>query len=325
MARIVVDAMGGDHAPGEVVLGAVDAAKEGHSIVLVGAVDEITPILDDVGYQLEVVAASEVIGMGDDPSVAIRDKKDASISVAARLVASGDASGLVSAGSTGASMAAAAFVIGRLPGVSRPAIATVFPGNKLVLDAGANLACKPENLVQFGVMGSALAEAVLGISEPRIGLVNIGEEEGKGRELEKAAFEGLRDMVSINFVGNVEGRDVGGDAVDVLVTDGFTGNVLLKTAEGAAHLVSRVILEGLAKDEYRDAVAQLRPAFAELEDRINPESTGGAHLLGTRGVVVVAHGSSSRVAIANAISMAADGVSHGLVDKIARGLDPARG
>ena len=320
MPLIAIDAMGGDHAPGQVVLGAIDASKDGNSVVLVGDVAAIDPILDDVGYELGVVHASEFVAMAEDPAAAIRDKKDASISVAARLVASGEAAGLVSAGSTGAALAAAAFTIGRLAGISRPAIATVFPGNKLVLDAGANLTCKPDNLVQFGVMGSALAQSVLGIENPRVGLVNIGEEKGKGRDLEKAAFVGLSALPSINFIGNVEGRDVGGDVVDVLVTDGFTGNVLLKTAEGAAHLVSGVILEGFARPEYSEAVAELRPALEELEHRINPESTGGAHLLGTKGVVVIAHGSSSRVAVANAISLATEGASHGLVEKIARGL-----
>ena len=320
MPQIAIDAMGGDHAPTEVVLGAVDAAREGHSVVLVGDADVINPILDGVGYTLDVVPASQVVAMADDPAKAVREKKDASIAVAARLVASGRAAGLVSAGSTGAALAAAAFIIGRLSGVSRPAIASVFPGNTVVLDTGANLACKPENLVQFGVMGSALAESILGIGKPRVGLVNIGEEEGKGRDLEKAAFVGLRDAVAVNFVGNIEGRDIGGNAVDVLVTDGFTGNVLLKTAEGAAYLVHGVILEGFAKPEYKDAVMALRPALDELERRIDSESTGGAHLLGTRGVVVIAHGSSSRVAVANAISVASEGASHRLVEKITRGL-----
>ena len=322
MSRIAIDAMGGDHAPGEVVHGAVDAAKEGHSVVLVGDASQLGPILDEVGYELEIVPASQVIEMSDDPAIAMREKKDASVSVAARMVASGEAGGLVSAGSTGATLAAAAFLIGRQPGIARPALATIFPGSKVVLDAGANLSCKPEHLVQFGVMGSALAEAVLGISRPRVGLVNIGEEEGKGRDLERAAFDGLRALDSIDFVGNVEGRDIAGDTVDVLVTDGFTGNVLLKTAEGAARLMRHALETGVARPEYQEALATLEPAFREVRHRFDPEATGGAQLLGTRGVVVIAHGSSSRFAIANAIRMADEGISHGLVDKIASGLEP---
>jgi len=324
MSRIAIDAMGGDHAPGEIVRGAVDAAKEGHSVVLVGDDRAISPILDEVGYELEVIPASQVIEMHDDAALAIRDKKDASISVAARLVSSGGAAGMVSAGSTGASMAAAAFIIGRQRGIARPALATIFPGRKVVLDSGANLTCKPEDLVQFGVMGSALAEAVLGIEAPRVGLVNIGEEQGKGRELEKAAFGGLKALDSIDFIGNVEGRDISGDGVDVLVTDGFTGNVLLKTAEGAARLVRRALEESVLRPEYAEAVATLAPALAELGHRFDPEGTGGGQLLGTKGVVVIAHGSSSRRAIANAIRMVDEGINHGLVDKIARGLDPEK-
>ncbi len=320
MTRIAIDAMGGDHAPDQVVLGAVDAAKEGHDVTLVGDASRIEQILTDVGFDLPVTSATEVIGMGDDPAAAIREKKDASICVAARLVAEGAAGGVVSAGSTGAAMAAAAFIIGRLDGVARPAIATLFPGGKIVLDSGANLACRAEHLVQFAVMGAALATTLLGIERPRVGLVNIGEEQGKGRDLERAAFAGLAGLDGIDFVGNVEGRDIGMPAVDVLVTDGFTGNVLLKTAEGTARLVQSVLFETLDKAPYRDAAAVLAPAFDEMKRRVDPEATGGAHLLGTKGVVVIAHGSSSRVAIANAIALADEGASHGLVDKIASGL-----
>lgn len=320
MTRIAVDAMGGDHAPDEVVLGAIDAAKDGHQVLLVGDPAGVQPLLDQVGLDIDVVPATEVITMADDAAAAIREKKDASISVAARLVAEGAADGLVSAGATGATMAAAALIIGRLSGVSRPAIATVFPGGKVVLDAGANVNCRPKHLVQFGVMGAALAQTTLGVEDPRVGLINIGEEDGKGRDLEKAAFSRLSAHPAINFVGNVEGRDLGGDLADVLVTDGFTGNVLLKTAEGAAQLVQRVVGEVLGKGEYAQAAAGLMPALLEIRDRINPEATGGAHLLGTKGVVVIAHGSSSRYAVANAIAIATEGASHGLVEKIVTDL-----
>ncbi len=325
MTRIAIDAMGGDHAPDQIVLGAVDAAKDGHDVTLVGDASRIEALLTEVGFDVPVVPATEVIGMGDDPAAAIREKKDASISVAARLVAEGTAGGVVSAGSTGAAMAAAAFIIGRLGGVARPAIATLFPGGKIVLDSGANLACRAEHLVQFAVMGAALATTLIGIERPRVGLVNIGEEQGKGRDLERAAYAGLAALDGIDFVGNVEGRDIGTPAVDVLVTDGFTGNVLLKTAEGTAGLVQSVLFETLDKAPYREAAAALAPAFAEVKRRVDPEATGGAHLLGTKGVVVIAHGSSSRVAIANAIAMADEGASHGLVDKIASGLASREG
>ena len=320
MTRLAIDAMGGDHAPAQIVLGAVDAAKEGHDVVLVGDPARIEPLLEDVGFDLDVVAASEIIGMGDDPTTAMRDKKDASILVAARLVANGEAVGVVSAGSTGATMAAAAFIIGRLPGVARPAIATLFPGGTVVLDSGANLVCGAKHLVQFGVMGAALAEALLGIKEPRVGLVNVGEEDGKGRDLEREAFGGLASLEGLNFVGNVEGTDIGSGKVDVLVTDGFTGNVLIKTAEGAARLVQSVMRDVLSLPAHAQAAAALVPAFTEMSDRVNPETYGGGHLLGTKGVVVIAHGSSSRVAMTNAIAMASEGASHGLVEKIATGL-----
>jgi glycerol-3-phosphate acyltransferase PlsX len=170
-------------------------------------------------------------------------------------------------------------------------------------------------------MGSALATSLLGIERPRVGLVNIGEEEGKGRELEKEAYAALMRLEGVNFIGNVEGRDLGGDAADVLVTDGFTGNVLLKTAEGAARLVQNVIFETLSQPSYLEAREALRPVLDELRERVNPETTGGAHLLGTKGVVVIAHGSSSRVAVANAVAMAAEGAAHGLTERIASGVD----
>ena len=320
MSRIAIDAMGGDHAPGEVVLGAVDAAKEGHDVVLVGAPSQIEVILDDVGYDVDLVPATEVIEMADDPATAIREKKGASISVAARLVAGGEAGGLVSAGSTGAAMAAAVFLIGRLEGVARPAIATLFPGGKLVLDSGANLTCRPEHLVQFAVMGAALVETLLGVEHARVGLVNIGEEKGKGRDLEKLAYDGIASLAGIDFVGNVEGRDIGSTKADVLVTDGFTGNVLLKTAEGTAVLVQDAILHSLSRPEYQEPFAALAPALLEVRQRLHPETRGGGHLLGVNGVVIIAHGSSSRVAIANAIAMADDAASRGLVEKIGTGL-----
>ena len=325
MSRIAVDAMGGDHAPGEIVRGAIDATRDGIDVVLVGDRDAIDAVLTEEAASLPVVHAPEVIGMSDDPARALREKKGASVSVAAHLVASGDAAGLVSAGSTGASMAAAAFVIGRLPGVGRPAIASFFPNRKIVLDAGANLACKPEHLVQFAVMGGALAQSHFAVDPPRVGLVNIGEEEGKGRDIEREAYGLLAGLSDIDFVGNLEGRDLARHTADVFVTDGFTGNVLLKTAEGASRMVLEAVVQAIAAGGNNGAVDD---ALGTVLATFDPDGVGGAHLLGTNGVVVIAHGSSSRVAAANAIRLAAEGVRHELVAKIAAGLEgiaaPAR-
>lgn len=317
--RIAVDAMGGDRAPVEIVHGAIAATRAGADVVLVGDTGRIQPILDEESADIDVVHATEVIEMADDPAQAIREKKDASVSVAARLVAAGDAAGMVSAGSTGAAMAAAAFIIGRLGSVSRPAIASQFPTGKFVLDSGANLECRPEHLVQFAVMGKVLAQTFLHIDDPKVGLISIGEERGKGRALEKDAYALLEAQPEIRFVGNVEGRDVIGDRADVLVSDGFTGNVLLKTAEGTGAMVMAFLGDAMA-DLDPAHMDELAPVVAGVRHMMNPERLGGAHLLGTRGVVVIAHGSSSRLAVGNAIGMAAEGASSGLVDEIARGL-----
>ncbi len=318
MSLIAVDAMGGDHAPAEVVGGAIDSVAVGIDVVLVGDETRIRPLLDAASVDIPVVHATEVVEMADDPSRAIREKKDASISRAAGLVASGEAAGLYSAGSTGASMAAAAFIVGRLPGVSRPAIASFFPGNKIILDVGANLSCGPKHLAQFAVMGAALAEGHFGVTPPRVGLMNIGEEEGKGRELERDAFRLISALSGIEFVGNLEGRDLARDSADVLVTDGFTGNVVLKTAEGVSELVVRVVMRALAEDPgaHTELVGRASAQF-------DPEGVGGAHLLGTKGVVVIAHGSSSRTAVANAIALAHEGAEFGLAEHIAAGLSDA--
>jgi glycerol-3-phosphate acyltransferase PlsX len=312
--------MGGDHAPAEVVHGAIEAIRSGVEVILVGDRARIQPLLEAAGCSARVVHASETIGMGDDPSIAIREKKDSSVSVAARLVATGDAAGFVSAGSTGAAMAAAALIVGRLPEVRRPAIASIFPTRKIVVDSGANLDVRPEHLVQFAVMGSALAETYLQITDPKVGLLNIGEEDGKGRDLEKEAFK-LLSTAPVNFVGNVEGRDVAGDRVDVIVTDGFSGNVLLKGAEGSGRMLLEMMMEQAASDPgLRAMLPTLAPAFRQLRSRVDPETYGGAHLVGTRGVVVIAHGSSTRVAIANALRMAAADAANGLVERIAAGI-----
>jgi glycerol-3-phosphate acyltransferase PlsX len=324
MARIALDAMGGDFAPTETVLGALDAAGRGVDVVLVGDEPVLARCLAEAGGSLPIVHAPETIDMGDDPAAAIREKKGASVTVCARLVSEGAAAGMVSAGSTGAAMAAAAIIIGRIKGVSRPAIATIFPigSPTVVLDAGANVEVKAEHLLQFAVMGAVMAEIYLGRSAPTVGLLNIGEEAGKGRELEREAHA-LMQARTPRFVGNVEGRDLGRGTADVFVTDGFTGNVLLKTAEGVARAVGRFVLEGVAGSTdpaVQEAAAVLLPTMMGLRERFDPEAYGGAHLVGVKGTVVIAHGSSTRRAIANALTMAGEGAERDLVGRIEAGL-----
>jgi glycerol-3-phosphate acyltransferase PlsX len=324
MARVALDAMGGDHAPKQTVLGAIDAAGRGVDVVLVGDESVLRSELAEAGGpDLDIVHAPEMIEMADDPAAAIREKKGASVRVAATLVRDGEADGMVSAGSTGAAMAAAAIVIGRIAGVSRPAIATIFPIGTptVVLDAGANIDVRAEHFVQFAVMGSVVAQVYLGIEEPSVGLLNIGEEAGKGRDLDREAHALMSAMPT--FVGNVEGRDLGRGRADVIVTDGFTGNVLLKTAEGTARAVGRVILESIAGEqdpEVQAAAGLILPRIAGLREKFDPEAYGGAHLVGVKGTVVIAHGSSSRVAVANALALAAEGAERGFVDRIEAGL-----
>ena len=320
-ARIALDAMGGDHAPSETVAGAVDAARRGVDVLLVGARDLLEEELAGYDIDLAVADAPDVIGMADDPARALREKPSASIAVCARLVASGDAAGFVSAGSTGAAMAAAAIIIGRIPGVARPAIATIIPTSgtpTLLLDSGANPEVKAEQLAQFAVMGSVAARAMLGADPPRVGLLSIGEEKGKGRSLERSAYE-LIEASSVEFVGNIEGRDVATDKVDVIVTDGFTGNVFLKATEGTASLMNSYVDEALStlSDDIRSAVL---PVLAQVRERMDWETYGGAQLLGIRGSALIAHGSSTRRAIANALVMARDSADRNLPGRIARAL-----
>lgn len=323
MARVALDAMGGDHAPDEVIAGGITAAEAGHDVILVGDQSIISDRLSALGAELPVVAAGAVIEMSDDPARAIREKPDSSIAVAARLVKSGDADALVSAGSTGATLAAAAVILRRAKGVLRPVIASIFPtpgSHTVVLDSGANPDCKPEHLVQFGIMGALVAELYLEVPHPRVGLLNIGEEEGKGRELEKGAFA-LLNETDLNFVGNVEGSDLASDRADVFVTDGFTGNVLLKTTEGAVQFIVEYLQAALIKLP-PDDLALVAPVMSEVRQRLDHEEYGGGHLLGTNGVVVIAHGSSSRVAIANAVAMASDGADRDLAGHVARRFGP---
>jgi len=322
LARIALDAMGGDHAPGETVAGAIDAAARGVEVVLVGSEERLSAEMAKHDASLAIVDAPDVIEMADDPSRALREKSQASITVCAKLVAAGEVDGFVSAGSTGAAMAAAAIIIGRTPGVMRPAIATIFPTPgtpTLVLDSGANPEGKPEMLAQFAIMGSVAAQALLGADPPRVGLLSIGEEKGKGRDIERAAYE-LIEQGPVNFVGNVEGRDVATDKVDVIVTDGFTGNVFLKATEGAASLINSYVLEAVSSLS-PEAQAEVFPALAAVKAKLDWETYGGGQLLGVKGSALIAHGSSSRRAIANALMMAHESADKDLPGRLAAALD----
>ncbi len=312
--------MGGDYAPVETVAGALLAAGRGVDVVLVGDEHQLRSELEKHQADLPVVHASQRIEMADNPVRAIRERPDASIVRAAQLVRDAEADALVSAGSTGAALAAAAIVIGRLPGVLRPAIATIFPTPvkpTVVLDSGANPDCKPEHLNQFAIMGSQVARVYIGCENPRVGLLTIGEERGKGRDLERAAYDLLEWDPAVNFVGNVEGRDLASDIADVFVTDGFTGNVTLKTAEGMIRIALGMFSD-VANSLSDAGQAELAPHVKRMADAMSADN--GAHLVGSKGVVVIGHGSATAKGIANALEMAADGARRGLVAEIANQL-----
>lgn len=315
--RIAVDAMGGDTGPRVVVPGAIDAARARSGelkILLVGREEEIRPLLGDVDPEwVEVVHASENIEMNEAPAQAIRTKKDASIGVALRLIREGRADAMVSAGNTGAVVAGALLTIGRLHGVSRPAISTLWPNKRsgaVVLDVGANHECTPKNLVQFAIMGSVFAQVHIGVKKPRVGLLNIGEEKSKGNDLVRDSYTLLESDPRINFVGNVEGRDVFDGAADVVVCDGFVGNVILKFSESIysflAHLVRDEIRRGLVA---KAGALLMKGAFHNVRSQLDYAEYGGAPLLGVKGVVIISHGKSSRRAIRNAILVAAKSVN----------------
>jgi phosphate acyltransferase len=322
VVRVAVDAMGGDRAPVEVVAGAVEARASSIEPVLVGPA-----ALDAQG--LELVEAETIVAMDEKPHEAVRTKRDSSLFTACRLVGEGRADAVVSAGNTGAMLAAGLLEIRRLKGVSRPAIAVVIPsqrGPSVLIDAGANADARAEHLVQFGHMGAVFAEEVLDIREPDVRLLSIGEEEEKGNQLTLDAHALLR-VSELNFNGNVESRELLRGAGDVVVTDGFTGNVALKLLEGTI----RTLLDALREEISATARGKLggaliRPAARALGDRLDPETYGGAYLLGLRGLVVIAHGNSSRRAIANAIRYAARGVEHRVVERLQERmvLDSAR-
>jgi glycerol-3-phosphate acyltransferase PlsX len=314
MLPIAVDAMGGDRAPAEIVAGARRAVDDGIPVVLVGP-----PDLDRQG--LDLIGASQLIAMDEEPGTAVRTKKDSTLVRAAEAVRDGKASAMISAGNTGATMASALLRMGRIKGVKRPAIATPIPvpggaAPTVLLDAGANAEVQPDWLVQFAQMGSVYARTRFQVAEPRVGLLTIGEEPGKGDSLRKDAYPLLAAAKGINFVGNVEGRDVMSDNVDVAVTDGFTGNVTLKTLEGGMKAVISALLAAFADDAYKEHAEALLPALVPLYNTLNPDTYGGAILLGVDGVCVISHGSSGATAVRNAIGVAAEMVEHGMVDEI---------
>ena len=318
MLPVAVDALGGDKAPAEIVAGAKQAAAEGIPVLLVGPAD-----LQDIG-ELPLHVATEFIDMHEDPASSVRNKKDSTLVVSAELVRDGKASAMISAGNTGATMASALLRMGRIKGVKRPAIATPIPvpGSTptVMLDAGANAEVEPEWMTQFAVMGSVYANARYGIERPRVGLLSIGEEPGKGDTLRKKSFELLSAMSDINFIGNVEGRDIMTPDVDVVVTDGFTGNVALKTLEGTMRTIVKELFASIGQPQYKEHADALMPALLDLYSKFDPDSTGGAILLGVDGVCIISHGSSSARAMLNGIKVAKDMVDCDMVGLIANAL-----
>jgi len=305
--------MGGDKAPAEIIEGARQAVEQlGVDVVLVG----LPEVVEGTGFP--TITCSEVIDMHDDPAQGVRRKKDSSLVRAAEAVRDGRASAMVSAGNTGATMAAALLRMGRLPGVARPAIATPIPvpgaTPTILLDAGANAECTAPWLVQFAQMGAVLAVERYGITKPRVGLLSIGEEETKGNPLVKETHALLRETPGVHFIGNVEGRDLLTDDVDVVVTDGFTGNVALKTLEGGLKFIVGKVLEAMtSSDEAKEAAKVLLPTLVPLADELDPDSHGGAMLLGVDGVCIISHGSSSARAVVNALRVAQDMVDKDVV------------
>ena len=329
MTRVALDLLGGDHAPESVVDGALlyaSQASSGVELLLVGPVELAERLLAERGAagRFALVPASQVVGMDEDPARAVRAKRDATVRVAARLVRDGRADALVSVGSTGAALAAAVFTLGRLRGVSRPPLAAVVPaqaGPLVFLDVGASTEATPALLAQFALAGAAFASVRLGLAAPRVGLLSIGEEPGKGDELRKAAYDAL-SALPIRFVGNVEGRDVPyGGRADVVVTDGFTGNVLAKGLEGAAAMLTEVLHDAMtATPERARAAEALLPALTGATAHMSPEVLGGAVLLGVDGVVVVGHGASTPQGVASCLRTAVQAVEEGLVPRIAASL-----
>lgn len=324
--KIAIDAMGGDFAPEQVVLGAVAAAKEYNcEIVLVGDAEQIQPILrrhaDEGELKITVHHASDVIGMSEHPGAAVRRKKDSSIVVATRLVKEGACDAVLSAGSTGAAVAAALLGLGRIKGIDRPTIATPMPngaGVTMLLDSGANVDSKPHQLVQSAIMGSIYSKYVFGIQSPRVGLLNIGEEATKGNEQVLSTYPLLKELKTINFIGNAEGRDIPSGHVDVVVCDGFVGNVVLKFGEGLAKTIITLIKEAIRDGGVfaKIAALMLGPTLKKLNKKIDYAEYGGAPLLGVDGCFIICHGSSNAKAIKSAIRAANEYVGKDVLQHI---------
>jgi phosphate acyltransferase len=323
--RIAVDALGGDNAPREIVAGTLSAAGglPQDQFVLLGKPEAIEPELGEAPPKnISSRPSGEAVGMGEEPTVTLRANPDASIAVAARMVRDGEADALFSAGNTGATVAAALLRMGRLEGCRRPAIATMlpFPSPVMLLDAGATVSCRPHDLLNFAILGGVFAKRYFGLEgEARVGLVNVGEEPGKGNDLAKEAYR-LIDDSDIRFVGNVEGRDIGRGVADVLVTDGFTGNVVLKTAEGVAREILLMVRSAVTGGVLRRVAAGiLRPRLVGVRDAVDPENYGGSFLLGVNGAVVIGHGNTR----ARGVESALRGISRaggGLTDELQRAL-----
>ncbi len=336
MIKIAVDAMGSDNSPNSEVEGAVEAARVYKvDVLLVGKEEVLAPLLKKAGgdgLPIEIHNASQVVGMDEQPAMALRRKRDSSIRVAADLVRAGVAGGLVSAGNTGAVMAISKTVFGVVPGVDRPALAAIVPtlaGHAVLLDVGANVTCKPHQLVQFAVMGHLFCKIIIGVPTPRVGLISVGEEESKGNTLTKEVFKTLKET-NLNFIGNVEGRDIYNGRADVIVCDGFTGNVALKTSEGLIEAVLKLLRDELSSNLQAKVGALLsQRSFRRLKKRLDYTEYGGAPLLGLRGIAIICHGRSNANAIKNAIRVAGEFVENRLEAKLERELsqlgDHARG
>ncbi len=329
--NIALDVMGGDHAPVEIVAGAVEAARRyGVTVSLVGKPELIQAELakhNTSGLQLPIVPASQVIEMGDKPAKAVRSKSDSSMVVACELVRRGEAQAFVTAGNTGGALAAGILQIGRVKGILRPALVAPFPTKKgfcVVLDVGANADVRPEHLPQFAIMGSVYARQVLGIANPTVRILSNGEEEGKGNQLVINATSLLTQTAGINFQGNVESKEIVEGLVDVVVTDGFSGNIFLKTAEATAQLLQRVMAEELRRDLISTLGALLaKAALRRVRQRMDDSELGGAVLLGLKGLVVVGHGRSKAYAVQHAIRVAKQGIEQDILGNIQRAVDRA--
>lgn len=325
--KIIIDAMGGDHAPQAPVEAGCKAADELNvSIVFVGKKEAVEEELSKYNYnkdRIEIVNAEDVITNHEEPAKAVRSKKDASIVVAANMLKNGEGDALLSMGNTGALLAAGLLIVGRIKGVLRPALATLLPsakGPKMLIDAGANTNCKAENLVQFAVMGSIYMKNVMGIKDPVVGLISNGEEEGKGDELTKSAYPLLK-TAPINFMGNIEGRDVMEGTADVMTCDGFVGNVVLKTVEGMGHVVGNMV-KGIFTDNVFSKFGALfvLKKIGEFKQKMDYREYGGAPLLGTKKPVIKGHGSSDAKAVYSAIKQAKKFVETNIIDEIIKNV-----